>query len=163
MAVADACSGMTVAADTREAVRATPFLYDALRAGVVNYTAAARHLDVGEPEAVAAALRRFADELSAVEPPAADARVSMESGLGRTDDSGLFTLGETSFASGAGSLTGILARGEVSPAALRELLGRLAAEEIAVEAAGVAGDALLVVVDRRAGPDAVQILEAVVA
>jgi len=32
---------MSLAADTREAVRERPTLYDALRAGVVNYTAAA--------------------------------------------------------------------------------------------------------------------------
>ena len=50
---------MTVAAETREAVRDHPFLETALRAGVVNYTAAARFLDVGEEEAVAAALRQI--------------------------------------------------------------------------------------------------------
>jgi len=54
---------MTVAADARAAVREHPFLETALRAGVVNYTAAARFLDVGAEEAVAAALRRYAAEL----------------------------------------------------------------------------------------------------
>ena len=56
---------MSVAAATREAVRDRPALYDALRAGVVNYTAAADTLDVdGDREAIATALRRFAAELA---------------------------------------------------------------------------------------------------
>jgi len=56
---------MSVAAATREAVRDRPALYDALRAGVVNYTAAADALDVdGDREAIATALRRFAAELA---------------------------------------------------------------------------------------------------
>ena len=49
---------MTVAERTRAAVRAEPFVYEALRAGVLNYTAAARYLDVGDESAVSAALRR---------------------------------------------------------------------------------------------------------
>ena len=60
---------MSLASETRDAVRARPFLYDALRAGVVNYTAAARELDVdGEVDAVATALRRFAEELAEYDP-----------------------------------------------------------------------------------------------
>ena len=63
---------MTVAAETRKAVREHPFVYDGLRAGIVNYTAAARFLDVGDTEAVGAALRRYAEDLSEYAPP--DAR-----------------------------------------------------------------------------------------
>lgn len=56
---------MSLAADTREAVRERPVLYDALRAGIVNYTAAADTLDVeGDADAIATALRRFARSLS---------------------------------------------------------------------------------------------------
>src|SRR6056297_2372029 len=62
---AHAWCDMSVAAATREAVRDRPALYDALRAGVVNYTAAADALDVdGDREAIATALRRFAAELA---------------------------------------------------------------------------------------------------
>ena len=57
---------MSLAADTREAVRNRPVLYDALCAGIVNYTAAAESLDVdGDTDAIATALRRFGQSLAA--------------------------------------------------------------------------------------------------
>ncbi|PSP45784.1 hypothetical protein BRC63_00815 [Halobacteriales archaeon QH_10_70_21] len=83
---------MTVAADAREAVRDHPFLETALRAGVLNYTAAARFLDVGDEEAVAAALRRYADELDDHDPPDRRASVSMPAlvdALGRLHTAGV--------------------------------------------------------------------------
>ena len=155
---------MSLAAATRDAVRERPFLYDALRAGVVNYTAAARTLDIdGDTDAVATALRRFAKELP--DDPAHDgeARVSMESGLGPvgTDDA-VLVVGDTRLGEGAGSLTGIVASGDVSGPALGEVLARLRAADIAVEAAGVGTETLVVVVERRAGPDAVRVVEAAV-
>jgi len=170
---------MTVAERTREAVRNHPLLYDALRAGVVNHTAAARFLDVGvdaggagstgaDTEAVAAALRRYAADLD-YRPPEGDARVTMESGFGTasrgagTDtESGLLAVGDTALVPGEGSLTGVLATGEVSPGTLRAVLGRCVAASIEVEAAGVAGDALVVVVPRRDGPDTLRRVEAAV-
>jgi len=156
---------MSLAAATRDAVRERPFLYDALRAGVVNYTAAARLLDIeGETEAVATALRRFAEELPDDPPHDADARVSMQSGLSRAEDGTddpLLAVGESRFADG-GSLTGIVATGELSAAALGDVLGRLRAADIAVEAAGVGGETLVVVVQRRDGPDALRTVEGTV-
>ncbi|MFU1780843.1 hypothetical protein ACM16X_05635 [Haloarcula japonica] len=159
---------MSLAAATRDAVRERPFLYDALRAGVVNYTAAARTLDVdGEEEAIATALRRFAEELDDGPVHESDARVSMQSGLGRVEppDAGtdaILAVGDATFADGAGSLTGIVASGDLSSGALAEVLGRLRATDVSVEAAGVTDDALVVVVSRRAGPDALRTVEAVV-
>ncbi|MDS0277861.1 hypothetical protein NDI85_08640 [Halomicroarcula sp. S1AR25-4] len=159
---------MSLAAATREAVRARPSLYDALRAGVVNYTAAARTLDVdGDTDAVATALRRFAEELPDDPAHESEARVSMRSGVGRADggDSDgdvLLEMGDTAFLDGAGSLTGIVASGDLSPAALGDVLGRLRAAEVPVEAAGVADDSLVVVVERRDGPDALRVVEAAV-
>jgi hypothetical protein len=151
---------MSLAEATREAVRARPFLHDALRAGVVNYTAAARTLDVdGETDAVATALRRFAEEL---EPDTAEwaASVSMHSGLGRTDAvTGLLSVGEDAFAEGAGSLTGIVASGDCSARALGDVLGRLRVADIDVEAAAGTEGSLAVVVARRDGPDALRIVE----
>lgn len=74
---------MSLAADARRAADSHPFLITALRAGIVNYTAAARFLEVdGETDAVATALRRYAEELPAHEMRARDARVTMESGIG---------------------------------------------------------------------------------
>lgn len=152
---------MSLAAATRDAVRERPFLYDALRAGVCNYTAAARLLDIdGETDAVATALRRFAEELDDDPIHDGDARVSMESRLGRSgDEAALLTVGDTQFAEGAGSLTGIIASGAVSPAALGDVLGRLRAADIPVEAAGVGDETLVAVVQRRAGPDALRVVE----
>ena len=154
---------MTVAEEAREAVRERPFLLEALRAGVVNYTAAARHLDVGDEEAVATALRRFADDLPEPAADSRDARVTMESGLGVADSSGndgsLLAVGDTGLVSGEGSLTGVLATGDVDPAALAWVLDRLLADGVSVEAAGVSGDALLVAVGRRDGATALRIVE----
>ena len=152
---------MSLAAATRDAVRERPFLYDALRAGVLNYTAAARLLDVeGDIDAVATALRRFAEELPEGSAHDARASVSMQSGLGRVEsDDALLGVGDTRLASGAGSLTGIVASGEVSPATLGDVLGRLRATDIAVEAAGVGDETLVVAVQRRDGPDALRVVE----
>jgi len=153
---------MSLAERTREAVRERPFLRDALRAGVVNYTAAARFLDLdGDAEAVAAALRRYAEDFPDYDTDDRSASVSMESGLGPADsaDDALLVVGGTAFAAGGGSLTGLLATGDADAAALAHALGCLRAEGIPVEAAGVGGESLLVVVARRAGPDALRIVE----
>jgi len=156
---------MTLAADTREAVRSHPFLHDALRAGVVNYSAAARFLDVdGETDAVVAALRRYAEDLLDYERPGSGPPVSMRSGLGAVDAGtdaaeALVVVGDTALAPDAGSLTAIVATGEVDASDLRVALGRLETADVAVEAAAVGGDALLVVVGRRDGPDALRAVE----
>ncbi|WP_262178523.1 DUF7523 family protein [Haloarcula laminariae] len=155
---------MSLAAATRDAVRERPFLYDALRAGVVNYTAAARTLDVeGDTDAVATALRRFADELTDEPVHESEARVSMRSGLGRVEDGdGALVVGDIRLREGAGSLTGIVASGDVSPPALADVLGCLRAGDIAVRAAGVGEGSLVVVVERRDGPDALRVVESAV-
>ncbi|WP_459192450.1 DUF7523 family protein [Halosimplex sp. J119] len=152
---------MTLAADTREAVRRHPFLYDALRAGVVNYSAAARFLDVdGETDAVVAALRRFSEDLSDYERPGSDPPVSMQSGLGEGDSAdALLAVGDLAIVPDSGSLTAITAGGDADAAALRQVLGRLETAEVPVEAAAVGGGSLVVVVGRRDGPDAVRAVE----
>lgn len=157
---------MTVASETREAVRARPFLHSALRAGVLNYTAAARYLDVGDgdEEAVAAALRRYAEELPEYAPAgeAGDGipRVEMESGVGPAGDAGdvLLSVGGTALGPGGGDLTAILVHG-AGPGALERALGRLRVAGVEVDAAGAGGGTLVVVVSRRAGPDALRLVE----
>jgi len=77
---------MSVAAATRAAVREHPILLDALRAGVVNYTAAAAWLTSradldGDTDAVAAALRRLSEDLPALARASRSARVSMQTGV----------------------------------------------------------------------------------
>ncbi|PSP54801.1 hypothetical protein BRC82_08705 [Halobacteriales archaeon QS_1_67_19] len=155
---------MSLAEETREAARNRPFLLAALRAGVVNYTAAARFLadDVGgDPESVATALRRFAETLPDRTVAAREARVSMRSGLGEVDrrDDALLVIGDAALAPDGGSLTGVLATGETDPAALSHVLDRLAAACVEPRAAATAGESLLVVVERRDGPDALRVME----
>ena len=152
---------MTLAADTREAVRRNPFLYDALRAGVVNYSAAARFLDVdGETDAMVAALRRFAEDLPDYERPGSGPPVNMQSGVGAGDPAdALLVVGDLALVPDAGSLTTITVGGTGDAVALRQVLGRLKTAEVHVEAAAVGGDSLVVVVGRRDGPDALRAVE----
>ncbi|CQH55921.1 uncharacterized protein HHUB_2302 [Halobacterium hubeiense] len=150
---------MTQAAATREAVDDHPFLRRALRAGVVNHAAAARFLDVdGDEDAVAAAIRRYSEDLPAFDAASRDASVSMRSGLGRSDD-GLLVVAGSGFEPGEGNLTALLASGDVDTRALAAALERLHAAGVEPVAAGVAEDALAVVVERRDGADAVRVVE----
>ena len=153
---------MSLAADTRQAVRDHPFVFEGLRAGIVNYSAAARFLDVGETEAVAAALRRYEAQLPELDGSDRDIRVTMRSGVGPAsdrDEEPLLVVGETELAADGGDATAVIATGEVNPELLRTALGRCAAEEIPVEAAAVGGDALVLVVGRRDAPDVLRLLE----
>lgn len=153
---------MTVAAETRAAVREHPFLHTALSANIVNYTAAARFLDVGETDAVAAALRRYAEELDGFERTTRRVSVSMKSGIASVEDAeekGVVSVGDRTFAADGGDLTAIVAAGEMDLSDLEAVLGRLRTADI--DAIGAAGtdDHIAVVVERRAGPDAVRLVE----
>ncbi|WP_135830420.1 DUF7523 family protein [Halorussus halobius] len=167
---------MTLAEDAREAARRRPALLGALRDGVVNYTAAARSLadEVdGDAESVATALRRYAESLPDREREPRDVRVSMRSGLGETDgwpnaggqtgpgdDGGApLAVGDTGLEPGEGTLTAVVAEGEVDGRGLAHLLDRLDAAGVDVRSAGVAGGRLVVAVDRRDGPNAVRVAE----
>ncbi|WP_313694636.1 DUF7523 family protein [Halorarum halobium] len=153
---------MTVAEDARAAVRARPYLFDALRAGVVNYAAAAETLDIdAETDAVATALRRFGANL---DPPAvdADARVTMHGGVGPagSDDDELLAVAGTGFTADGGDLTAVVAAGEVDARALEAALGRLRTAEVDVVATGLGDGELVVVVGRRDGATALRAVEA---
>lgn len=152
---------MSLAAETRAAVRSQPFLYDALRAGVLNYTATARFLDIGDVETVTTALRRYADELDDNRDDA-DARIEMQSGLGQVDDGDAFLrIGNSAYGDG-GSLTGIIATGEISPTVLAVVLDRFRIEDIDVETAAIDKETLVVLVSRRDGPTALRLVEAAI-
>ncbi|WP_436343626.1 DUF7523 family protein [Natronorubrum sp. FCH18a] len=154
---------MSLAAETRRAADSHPFLRTALRAGIVNYTAAARFLEVdGEIDAVATALRRYAEELSAYDRDARGVRVRMESGIGPVDagsDDALVSVAGTAFGSSDGDRTAIVATGDVDAAALAAVLKRLLVEGIAATAAAVGGESLVVVVDRLEGANALRAVE----
>jgi len=167
---------MSLAAETREAARARPFVLDALRAGVLNHSAAAAWLadeaDLGgdggaDTDAIATALRRFREDLPAYATAERTASVSMRSGVGvvdasKADASGdadpLLRVGGAAVVS-EGRDTAIIATGEVDAGAHAAVLRRLDAVGVAVAAAGVAGDALVVVVGRRDGATAVRVVE----
>lgn len=159
----------TLASETRDAVDDRPFLRLALRAGVVNYAAAARFLDVSEDtEAVATALRRYAEDLPDYETADRSARVTMQSGVGPVEGDekgdegaaeGVLAVTDRTYAPGEGSLTAVVAAGEVDTRTLAVVLDRLHASEIRVDAAGVADDGLVVLVERRGGPDAIRVVE----
>jgi len=155
---------MTLAERARAAARAHPFLVEALRADIVNYAAAGRFLGVeGDDEAVATALRRFAEDLPALDAGARDARVRMESGVGTADSTAdgdpLLAVGGTALVADGGDRTAVLATGDVDAAALRSVLGHLAVDDVPVDAAGVAGDALVVVTARRHGAGTLRAVE----
>ncbi|WP_226041606.1 hypothetical protein [Natrinema sp. DC36] len=163
---------MSLAAETRRAVDRHPFLRTALRAGVVNYTAAARYLDIdGEIDAIATALRRYAEELPTYETESRTVRVRMESGIGPLEggdergtsiagDDALVTVGGSAFGPSSGDRTAIVATGDVDTAALAEVLARLSLEEISPSAAAVADGTLVVVVARLEGANALRAVEA---
>jgi len=159
---------MSLAADTREAVRQRPVLYDALRAGIVNYTAAAERLDLdGDREAIATALRRFAESLdedadheNAAE-PVTDRSLTVRMNRG-VDPDEVDVLPSTVEAAGVDdALTVVRARGAVDAGVLATVCDRLRIAEIDILAAGVAADLLVVVVPQRAGVDALRTVEEV--
>lgn len=153
---------MSIAAETRDAAQRYPFLLHALRAGVVNYAAAAEFLGIdGDTDAVATALRRYADELPAIDATAVDARVTMQSGVGVDHEAtdGLLSLGDAAVVADAGQQTAVLATGDVDAASLGAVCSRLAIAEVEVTAAATLGESLVVVVGRREGATAVRIVE----
>jgi hypothetical protein len=152
---------MSLAAETREAVRAHPFVYEALRAGILNYSAAARYLDVGDADAVVAALRRYAEELPEPTETERDLRVTIHSGIGPADDpaEALLAVGDTALTADGGDATAVVATGDVDADLLATVLGQCLANDIDIEAAAVGDGTLVLVVDRRDGPDTVRLIE----
>jgi len=152
---------MTLAERTREAAQDRPFLLAALRAGVCNYAAAARSLDVdGDDDAVATALRRFAEDLPEREAAARDARIRMERGVGAGGDDPLLSVGGATVSADAGDRTAVIATGDVDAAALSTALDHLAVADVEISAAGVADGTLIVVVSGRDGAAALRAVEA---
>jgi hypothetical protein len=169
---------MTVAAATREAVRNRPTLYDALRAGVVNYTAAADSLDVeGDRDAIATALRRFAAELHAEPAPTRstdrELTVRLHSDIESVDAAdtllavdgvGVGQPASTSLANKRAveteSQTALRVTGDVDAHLLASTVDRLRIAGIPVTATGLAAGTMVLVVPRGDGPTALQLVEA---
>ena len=155
---------MTIAEVTREATRRHPWLIEALRAGVVNFAAAARFLDVGDDEAVAAALRRFADDLPALDVDRPNVRIRMRRDVDRADLAADDLLPATS-ADGEGepsSLTALIVRGDVAPGHVAVVLTRLEQAGIHVSAVAAADSRATIAVPRADGARALRMVESTV-
>ncbi|MFB6134633.1 MAG: hypothetical protein ABEJ55_06560 [Halanaeroarchaeum sp.] len=139
----------SLAERARTAADAHPFVRDGLRAGIVNFSQAARFLDVdGEEEAVATALRRYAERLPPIEVPDGSVRVSMEREVGRGGGD-LLAVDGVEFGSGDGGSTAIQAVGAVDARFVATVLSRLDATIETVEAVAHADDVLVVIVPSR--------------
>lgn len=146
----------SLAAETRNAVAESPFLRDALRAGVVNFAAAARYLDVdGDEEAVATALRRYTEELPPLDDRGPDVRVRMESGV----EPDILAVSGTRPAGESSTLTAIVASGELDPPFVGRALVRMEGAEVTVHGAGVADGTAVFLVERRDGATALRLVE----
>lgn len=152
---------MSIAERTRAATDSHPFLVEALRAGVVNYTAAARFLDIGETEAVAAALRRYASELSPRTKAVSNTKVRMITGIGRTEGAtdALLRIGTTSFEPEGGTLTAIVVEGQGAGDHEVEIRWQLREHDIGVHAVATTSTQCVIVTDRNDGPSALRLIE----
>ncbi|MCL9812929.1 DUF7523 family protein [Natranaeroarchaeum aerophilus] len=153
---------MSLAEQTRAAVREQPFLFDALRADVLNYTAAARFLEIdGDEEAIATALRRYGEELESYDEEPVRATVTMQRRVGITeapDPDALLRLGEVGVEPD-GPYTAISASGDVPPGALGSVCQRLQAAGIELAAAAGVDGELTLVVDNDDAANALRIVE----
>ena len=152
---------MSLAKRTREETRRYPFLVEAMRAGVLNYTAAARFLDVGDTEPVAAALRRYSDELPPLRTEGNDVRLRMITGIGDSSETEetLIQIDGNQFGRGSGNLTAIVADGAMSVRVIGRVLWQLAEFEVSVYASAMDGNRLVIVTDRLDGPSALRVVE----
>jgi hypothetical protein len=148
----------SIAARTRRAVDRTPFVRQALRAGVLNYTAAARRLDVdAEPDAVASALRRYEADLPALDDADRTVRVRMDNTPAETLLAVAGQEAETQ------DQTALLLSGEVDPGTFGRAVAALQAASLAVTAAGFVQDQGVVLVPDADGSAALRIVESVLA
>lgn len=153
---------MSLAKDTRRAVRARPWLLSALRAGVVNYAAAARSLDIGaEPDAVATAIRRFEERLPPLDAGSHDARVTMDRDAANATDLAASLLAASKDSSDAVAV--VTVSGDVDTQVLQHCLGCLHAVGIDVHATAAVDDRLVLLVPRRTAPDTVRTVEVALA
>jgi hypothetical protein len=150
----------SLAAETRAAVDARPFVRDALRAGILNYAAAARYLDVeGDVEAIATALRRYKEDLPPYDTADRDLRVRMESDFDRDL---LVVDGETPDLADR-RVTAITMLGPIDATFMGSVLSRLAIADVTVAGAGFSDRGGVILVDRRGAARALRLIEDVVA
>ena len=132
---------MSLAAITRRAVRKTPYLYDALRAGIVNYSAAARMLNLeGQDAAISVSLQRLSKELPPLEVASIDANITISSD-------------ETK------QRAKIVIEGPVDAKALSHLILVCHMNEIRIIEASVVRGEIDIVVEWKDGPNSLRLIE----
>lgn len=153
---------MSLAEETRTAVHRRPYLLTALREGIVNYAAAARSLSLSEDtEAVATALRRYAEQLPPATTESRQTRVSMRTDMDDLQEADLLNVTTQGKTLQTESHTAVIVEGEVDAIVLEQSLAILHANQITVTAASVAGDQLVFVLDRRDAAHAIRLIEEV--
>ncbi|WP_415487561.1 hypothetical protein [Candidatus Hikarchaeum yamanae] len=132
---------MSLAAITRREVRKTPYLYDAIRAGIVNYSAAARMLDLeGQDTAVSVSLQRLNKELPPLEMERIDANITISSD-------------ETN------QQVKIMVEGPVDAKILSHLILVCHMNEIRIIEASISRGEIQIVVEWKEGPNSLRIIE----
>lgn len=151
---------MSLAEETRSAVHHRPYLLTALRAGIVNYAAAARTLGISEDtEAVATALRRYADELPPATTESRQARVSIESNIESLHQSGLVSTTIQDHFTDKESQTAVLVEGDIDAATLEHALALLRTNKITVTAASVTPEHMVIIVNRLDASHVIRLVE----
>lgn len=148
---------MSLASQTRETVKNHPCIHEALRAGVINYSAAARFLPIaGDTEAIASALRRYEEQLASPTTQSRDVSISMHSsypseqaGFSEENPSDIDT--ET--------VTWLCVSGNISPAFVGSLLLGCKSHEIPIHAVSANEGTAVICVPRSTGAAALRCIE----
>mgnify|MGYP000084753178 CR=1 FL=1 len=147
----------SIAAETRRAVDQTPYLRQALRAGVLNYTEAARRLDVAaEPGAVASALRRYEEEL----PPLGASKSTVSVRMERQPEAGCLSVVGTE--PDLTDQTAITISGSPDPGLFGRALSALHTASVSVSGAGFVEGTGVVLVPSEDGATALRSIEAAI-
>lgn len=145
---------MNTAERTRAALRRYPFLTLALRAGTLNYQATARFLDIGEPDAVAAALRRHEGSVAELSTTAVRVQVRLERRIDTDEHLAWEGMG------GDAPYSALRVQGDPPPGLLGLVVWALVLADIDIAGLHYDGSEAVVLVPDRAGPDGVRLIEA---
>lgn len=168
---------MSLAAETRAAARAHPWLVTALRADIINYRAAASFLDLeGDIDSVARALRRFGDSLNNFTTVGeSDIPIRMHHGVDIVSDTHdmvqnqgeasvdiLLRLNNEFIITADGQLSAIIVDTvpDMTISGFTTAIERIQMEDINIKAAGTLQDMFIVIVPRRKGASALRSVEA---
>ncbi len=140
---------MSTAERARRAVRDQPFLFRSLQAGVLNYRAVARYLEVGDEGTVASALRRYAEELDTPKRSSPSVRVTFHRDA--TAAEAVPVESETASA--------IVVRGDPGVETFVTAIDRLLIEDVTVRGLSYDQERSVIAVSRDDGPAALRLVE----